>query len=196
MQQVRLRGSCLHLGHVYGGGVVAGIGGGAAVLRAGASTTSPMETLLISGRSLTCRTGACCCRVTWPCHDSCMQRFHCSNDASKQTAHKQAAEQPCMILDIRILGVGVGVGVGGGMGGKFSARLQQQALEAPVVGLPHGGGDAHVRGDARQHQVLHPPYPQQQLQVCARPATPHLAAVTNPQMTDSGTARAAESYSL
>ena len=54
VQQVLLAGSHLHLGHVNGGCVIAGIGGGAAVLHTGAATTPPMETNLIPGQLPTC----------------------------------------------------------------------------------------------------------------------------------------------
>ena len=76
-------------------------------------------------------------------------------------SEQQTSRQQGTILYTHVCVRGGGGGGRGGCKGQegISAGLQQQALEAPVVGLPHGSGDAHVRGDARQHQVLHPPHP-------------------------------------
>src|SRR6202008_3833339 len=49
--------------------------------------------------------------------------------------------------------------------GGAAAVLQQHAFEATVVGLAHGGVDAHVGGDAGQHDVLDAAHAQDQLEI-------------------------------
>ena len=49
--------------------------------------------------------------------------------------------------------------------GRAAAILQQQALEAAVVGFAHGGVDAYVGGDAGEHDVVDAAQPQHQLEV-------------------------------
>ena len=49
--------------------------------------------------------------------------------------------------------------------GRAAAILEQQAFEAAVVGLAHGGVDADVGGDAGQHDVADAAGAQDQLEV-------------------------------
>ena len=49
--------------------------------------------------------------------------------------------------------------------GRAAAVLQQQAFEAAVVGLAHGGVDADVGGDAGEHDVVDAAQAQHQLEI-------------------------------
>ena len=49
--------------------------------------------------------------------------------------------------------------------GRAAAILQQQAFEAAIVGLAHGGVDADIGGDAGEHDIVDAAQPQHQLEI-------------------------------